>query len=409
MMNRRLALPIVLVLAAALRPAVAAAQQSNLLTPAAANLQASPGWTVTPSLAYGGSWDDNVLVRGSGDVTPSDFLNTVNPRVALDFNGRRGQISANYDGAFTIYRDLDSLNSYDQRAWVYGRRLLSPHVALVARNQVASVPTTELAGFVGVPFLRTGSKLADLRVGIEAAFTKRTSITTNYNAQWIAFDQSAPEASSLRDGHSHGGSLSVKHVRTEQLAITADYDLQHAIIGSVGETFNIQNAWGGIEYKLTDLTRIVAAGGISRLGFTNSAQARTGPAWRLGLTRQIGTAGIQVFWSRSFVPAYGFGGTTQNEEITGQFNLPIGRRFYSHSALAWRSNDPLTVGPDALTIGVPLRSTWIQSSFGFMATRWAGIEMFYSGTHQTIDRPGGQLERRRVGFQVITAKPVRIR
>ena len=62
-----------------------------------------------------------------------------------------------------------------------------------------------------------------------------------------------------------------------------------------------------------------------------------------------------------------------------------------------------------LTIGLPLRSTWIQSTLGFMATPWAGFEMFYTGTHQTIDRPGGQLERRRFGFQVITAKPVRIR
>jgi len=408
-MKRRLALPIVLALAALLRPAAGAAQQSNLLTPAAASLQSQAGWTVTPSLSYGGSWDDNVLVRGEGDDTPADFLNTVNPRVALDFNGRRGQVSANYDGAFMLYRDLDSLNSYDQRAWFYGRRLLSQHVALVVREQAASVPTTELAGFVGVPFTRTGSKLNDLRVGVEAAFTKRTSMIANYNGQWVAFDQSQPEASSLRDGHSHGASLSVKHLRTAQLALTADYDLQHAITGSAGETFIIQNAWAGIEYKLTDLTRIVASGGLSRLRFTTSAQSATGPAWKVGLFRQIGTASVQALWSNSFVPAYGFGGTTQNEEITGQFNLPIGRRFYSHSSVAWRSNDPVTVGPDALTVGVPLRSTWVQSSFGWMATRWAGIEMFYSGTHQTIDRPGGLTERRRVGFQVITTKPVRIR
>jgi hypothetical protein len=212
-MHRRLALPIVLALAALLRPAVGTAQQSNLLTPAAASLQSSPGWTVTPSLSYGGSWDDNVLVRGEGDDTPADFLHHGEPaRLGSISTAGRGQVSANYDGAFTLYRDLDSLNSYDQRAWFYGRRLLSQHVALVVREQAASVPTTELADFVGVPFTRTGSKLNDLRVGVEAAFTKRTSMIANYNGQWVAFDQSQPEASSLRDGHSHGASLSVKHL-----------------------------------------------------------------------------------------------------------------------------------------------------------------------------------------------------
>jgi hypothetical protein len=37
------------------------------------------------------------------------------------------------------------------------------------------------------------------------------------------------------------------------------------------------------------------------------------------------------------------------------------------------------------------------------------LEAFYSGAHQTIDQPGGVLDRNRVGFQIITARPVRIR
>jgi hypothetical protein len=401
-MNRRFALSIALALAALLRPSATAAQQPNIMPTPSANVQASSGWSVTPSLAYSGSWDDNVLVAGKGDATVADFLNVVNPRVSLDFNGRRGQISANYDGAFVMYRDLGSLNSYDQRAWVYGRRLLSPHVALFVRNQVASVPTTELSEFLAVPFVRTGSKLDDLRGGVEASFTKRTSMTASYHAEWVEFDPTQPGSTALRGGHSNGGNMVLKHKRSEQLAFTAEYDLQHAIVGILGEAFNIQNGWGGIEYKLSDVTRIFGAFGISRLGVTNFAQPRTGPAWRAGLSRRIRTAGVELLWSRSFVPSYGFGGTTQNEEISGRLNLPIGRRFYSNSALAWRSNDPLTVG-------LPLRSSWIEGSLGYMATPRLGLEVFYTGTHQTIDRPGGQVDRRRIGFQVITGKPVRIR
>jgi hypothetical protein len=46
---------------------------------------------------------------------------------------------------------------------------------------------------------------------------------------------------------------------------------------------------------------------------------------------------------------------------------------------------------------------------GYAATPWVRFEAFYGGTHQTIDRPGGTLGRNRIGFQVTTAKPVRVR
>ena len=37
------------------------------------------------------------------------------------------------------------------------------------------------------------------------------------------------------------------------------------------------------------------------------------------------------------------------------------------------------------------------------------VEGFYGRTQQKIDRPGGRLERNRIGVQVVTAKPMRIR
>src|SRR5438067_8322517 len=152
MVTRRFLLcTIALAAAALLRPATAAAQETNLVPTAGANPQAPAGWSFTPSFAYSGAWDDNVLIRGNGDTAPGDFLNVVNPRGTLDFNGRHGQLSASYDGAFLLYRDLNSLNSYDQHGWFYARRLLTPHVGLFVRNTAASVPTTELAQFIAIP------------------------------------------------------------------------------------------------------------------------------------------------------------------------------------------------------------------------------------------------------------------
>jgi hypothetical protein len=348
------------------------------------------------------SWDDNVLVRGNGDATVPDLLNVISPRAILDLNGRRGQLTASYDGAFLLYRNSGTLDSYDQHASFFGRRLLTPHLAVFARDNGASVPTTELSQFIATPFIRTGSQLDDLRTGIEASLTKRTSIVASYDFQWVHFDPTAAGSPSLFGGHSHGASMTVTHVLTPRFALTGAGDLQHATIGAGTQTFDVQNIRGGGEYKLSDLTRVFAEAGISRLGVTTLSDARLGPAVRLGLMRQWRSAGIDLLYSRSFVPSYGFGGTMQNEETSARFHLPLSRRAYSTSALSWRRNEPLTIGD------FPLRSYWLEGTLGYAIVPSVHLEMFYAGTRQTIDRPGGTLNRNRIGFQITTAKPVRM-
>jgi uncharacterized protein (PEP-CTERM system associated) len=381
----------------------AAAQGSNFVAPATADPQAAAGWSLTPSIGYSGSWDDNVLIRGKGDETTADFLSMINPRGTVNFNGRRSQVSASYDGAFVLYRELSSLNSYDQRGSLYAERLLSPHVALFVRSSLAKAPTTELTAFIGVPFVRNGSRIADTRGGANLGLSKRATATISYDVQWVDFDHSTPGSEALQGGHSQGGSASLRYILDSRATLIGDYEITHAIIVANGEAFDIQNTWVGADYKLSEETRIFGAGGLSRLGVTQFSEARIGPALRAGLLHKFRTLGVDVQYSRSFVPAYGFGGTMQNEELSGRLRLPLARRVSASSGVAWRRNDPLT------QIDPPLRSLWIEGSIGYAATPRVRIEAFFAGTRQTIDRPGGETDRNRVGFQVITAKPMRIR
>jgi len=380
----------------------ASAQESNLMPPATADLRAPAGWSVTPALTYGGSFDDNVLVRGSGDNTVSDFVNVINPRGAASFNGRRGQLTGTYDGAFVRYRDSSTLNSYDQHASFFGRYMAAPHVSLFVQNSAAAVPTTELSQFIGTPFIRTGSKLFDLRGGVDAAFTKRTSLIASYDFEWVDFDQTAFPTAALLGGHSHGANLALTHQLSERFALTGSADLQHATLGLGARTFDVQNVRAGGDYKLSELTRVFGDAGISRLGGTDVSEARIGPSVRVGLTRLVRTAGIDLLYSRSFVPSYGFGGTTQNEEASARFHSPLSRHVYTTAAVSWRRNDPLLIGE------LPLRSFWLEGTVGYAATPWAHFEVFYTGTHQSIDRPGGNVDRNRIGVQVTTAKPLRV-
>jgi uncharacterized protein (PEP-CTERM system associated) len=380
----------------------AGAQESNFVSAPSADLQAPPGWSFTPSMTYSASYDDNVLVRGNGDAAPGDLLNIVNPRGSLNLNGKRSQLSANYDGAFVLYHDLNTLNSYDQHASFYGRRLIAPHVALFVSDTASSVPTTELTQLVGVPFVRTGSRLEDFHGGVDAAFTKRTSMVASYDFQWVDFDHSQPGSAGLFGGHGHGASMALKHVMTAHFALTGAYDFQHAIVGTLEQVFDVQNAWVGGEYKLANRTRLSGAGGFSRLGVTAFAASRTGPAYRFGLSQDFHRYGVDLSFSRSYVPSYWIGGTTQNKEATARFRAPLGRRIYSTGAFSWRGNDPLTLG------GLPLRSLWLEGNVGYMLTPAVHVEVFFEATHQTIDRPGGDVNRNRIGFQVTTSKPMRI-
>jgi hypothetical protein len=363
----------------------------------------SGGWTLIPGFVYSSSWDDNVLIRGEGDDVTGDFTNVVNPRATVSYYGKRSRVDASYDGAFLMYRQFSTLNSYDQHASLFWRQLVSRHVSVFVNDTFALVPTTELVQLVGVPFVRSGSAVEDARAGIEIAATKKTSIVASYNFEWVQFSQNADLVTQLMGGHSHGGTLSWRRLLSSRTALVADYDLQRATVLDGADAFTVQNASIGIEQKLSPLVHVYGAIGVARTGVNSFGPARTGPAWRAGLSRQFEKAGLDVNYSRSFVPSYGFGGTVQNEEITGRVRVPISRRVSAQSSVSWRANESLVVGEPKL------HSLWIEANLGYGLTSWARLEGFYASSRQTIDRPGGLVIRDRIGVQVITANPMRLR
>jgi hypothetical protein len=111
---------------------------------------------------------------------------------------------------------------------------------------------------------------------------------------------------------------------------------------------------------------------------------------------------IDVVYSRSLLPSYGFGGTHQNEELTASLQLPLTRALYARTAVSWLRNEPLTAGPK-------LRTVAASAAIGYSVSSWMGIEGFYDRASQQIDRPGGRVNRRRAGVQIVTQAPMRIR
>jgi hypothetical protein len=378
-------------------PTITATPSSTLNRPLA------PGWTFTPTFTYSTGWDDNVLLRSNGDDAPADLVNVLNPRAAVDFNGSRGQLDLNYDGAFLLYRDLNTLNSYDQHASFSARRLVSPHVAFFVRNTTAIAPTTDLVEFVAVPFERTGSKIDDAHAGVEAALSKDTTVIAAYHFQWVSFDDTPEFNAFLHGGTSNGATGSIRHRISERTSIIADTDIEHSVVGDTHAVFDVQNVEAGVEHQFSELLSVYAAGGVAHLNVSDYGPARTGPSWRAGIIRQFRRAGVDLSYSQSFVPSYGFGGTFQNRDLTGRVRVPLSGNLYTSASTSWRKSDPLTVGELGLT------SLWFDATVGYSVSQWARIEAFYSGARQTIARAGGEIDLNRAGIQVVTSKPMRVR
>jgi hypothetical protein len=57
---------------------------------------------------------------------------------------------------------------------------------------------------------------------------------------------------------------------------------------------------------------------------------------------------------------------------------------------------------------LPLRSLLTYSIVGWEPQNWVRLEAFYARTQQSTLRPGGEVDRNRVGFQIVTSKPMRV-
>ena len=365
------------------------------------------GWSVTPSLMVSRTYDDNVLLRAPGDQTVEDFITILNPKGELTYHGVHSEFAARYDGAFLMYQQSNGLNSFDQHGGLSFRRRMSKRNTFYVSADAQQSPTTELLQFIGVPYIRVGSFSDGAAAGVETTVSKRMSVVTRGHFQQVHFDQSS-FSSLLFGGYSLGGGVGLRERISSHTTLTADYDYERATIGTQDDIFNVQNGSVGIDHQLSEGIHVFAAGGFSRLDVGLLGTPQTAPSWRLGLSDHYRATTIDVGFSRSYVPSFGYGGTMQNQEATASIKMPLTRRIYAQGIASWRKED-------ALVFTAPeLRSIWVQAVVGYTARSWIRVEGYYASTHQTVATggpsifSGGLMSHDQIGVQVVAAKPVRI-
>jgi len=407
--------------------ASAAAGQQGYMAPIATTVAAPPGWSLTPSLGVSQTYDDNVTLQGPANNPVGDLISLLSPGASLNYNGPRSQLTARYDGSFLFYRSSSALDSYAQGGSLGVRRRLSSRTSFFINGSVYAAPTTELLQLTAVPYLRVGSRAEDVAAGVESAISKRLSIVASVHAQGVHFDDNTVFTDSLLGGSSVGATLVLRERLTEKMTLTGDYDSLRADIGQQHDIFVIQNAMVGVERLLTRTMRISGAVGVARLdaptvgptnaptvGSTNApavgqtnaltfGPSKAGASYRFALSRNLGRSAVELLLSQSYVPSWTFSGTTQNDEVTLRLRVPLARRLYTQSLVSWRNDKAFVENTPGL------KSLWIQATVGYTARPWARIEGFYLSTQQSFVTNDALLHHNQIGFQVIAAKPVRLR
>jgi hypothetical protein len=362
-----------------------------------------PGWTFTPGLSFGGVYDSNVAlaaVSPTRQQAQSDQLLLAEPFVQLDFLAKRTEFSAGYQGYLRRYMDLDQLNGFDQHGHASVRRLVSKFVTLAFSDDYARVPTTDELEVNGVPFLRTGARRNALAGRLNARLTKFMDLSVKYDNTWVSFDRTD---SLLTGGAVNGLTTGLSRRISQRISVGGEYGVRFADLNEGTRQITFHDAGATAQIGLSERTSASFGAGYSYLDDRSQHETRTGPYFRAELTHGTEHATVGAAFERMFVPSFGFGGSSQSEQLRGYIRMPLNRnRMYVQASGSWRRTDPFLGGE------LPLDTTAIRSTLGYSATRYLRIEAFHAFTRQDSKIAGGKVNRQRVGAQIVISQPMRI-
>jgi hypothetical protein len=402
-MTRITSIVAVLVLATAAQ----AGAQDDASTPGSDTVL-RPGWVFTPSLAFIETYDDNVTLfgRGTADDQNNDYISSVAPRGSVTFLGRHTRMTAGYGGSFLNYRTLSVFNRWDQSGQFDLRRRENAHFDWFTHAAGAIVPSTDALEFNGIPFSHTGAKTLDTRTGAGYKLNARDTISSSIEYQSIAFDNQAEFGRYLRGGTASSWTSTFTHQINSRATVGADYAFVHSHVRQDVDQSAIHTVEGSVEYKLSDVWDFSGAAGFTILAANVIAPGQTAPALRASVGRSARATRFRVEYAQRILPAFGLGGSAHTQELGASYYMPLfhSRHFYMDHSAIFRNDTPVVPSSPLLN----LRSIRTTSTVGWSPQPWFRIEGFYSRLSQSTLIAGGRLDRDRVGFQIVTSKPMRM-
>lgn len=377
--------------------ALAASAQDR---PAEVDSLVLPGWSFTPSVGIAGLWDSNIAIAAEGPVTPGDRVFMITPQGQLDFRSARTEFAAGYGGDLRRYVRTDAFNGFDQRAYTSLRHLATRRLALFARNQFDDVASTDEIDLNGIPFARFGAKTNRFAAGADYRVTRLTDASVQYEHTWVSFDN---QANFFRGGHMHAARADYSARLSEKTRVGGVYRVRQANLNDNSRVLWFHDVGGTLEQALSPHVTFSLAGGYSIVRDPGEAGNRGGLYFASDLSRDMARATVGIGYERSYAPSFGFGGSSSSQELRGYVRMPFTRnRTYVNASGLWRRTNPLLLDELALD------SFIVDTTAGYGVSRWLRLEVFHRFTRQDSRITGGEINRHRIGAQVVISQPMRI-
>jgi hypothetical protein len=362
-----------------------------------------PGWSFTPGLAIGVTRDTNVAVAAVGEnqKADADSLFGIEPFGSLDFFNSRSSFTAGYRGHLRRYMNIGELNGFDQRARVQLRHLATKRLTIFAGNEYMNAPTTDDVMLNGLPFVRIGARTNSSSAGLQARLTKFTTLDARYELLWVDFDDKT--TSQLTGGWVNAISANVGRRLSDRLTVGGEYSIRLADLNAGTRSMWFNDAGGFVSYVIAPHTIVSASAGLSHLADKLLGETRTAPYYRGSIVRNLATATIGTSYARSYIPSFGLAGSNESQELRGYVHMPIPtNRAYIDASAAWIHTVPYLVKE------LEMDSFVTRATVGYAIARWFRVEGFHSFTRQDTTVTGGEINRHRIGAQVVISQPMRI-
>ena len=364
---------------------------------------AIPGWSFTPSIGLAGLWDSNVALaanQAEGRSTESDRVFMMTPQGQLDFRSPRTEFVAGYRGDIRRYVSVSALNEFDHRLYVSARHRVTPRVDIFARNEFDDEATTDEIELNGIPFARFGARTNRLAAGTAVRVTKLTDASVQYENTWVSFDN---QANFFRGGVMHSVRGDYSRRLTERTRVGAEYRVRQSKLNDDARIIWFHDMGGTVERALSPHVRVRLAAGYSVVRDPGAAGNRGGLYLKSDLARRTEYATVGAGYERSYAPSFGFGGSSSSQELRGYVFMPFTRnRIYVNASGMWRRTNPLLLEELALD------SFIVDTTAGYGLSRWLRFEVFHRFSRQDSRITGGEINRHRLGAQVVISQPMRI-
>lgn len=368
-----------------------------------------PGFTFTPSFGFSETYDDNITLfgrRDAAEIESDDLITTYSPRAQLRYVGRRTHVDGGYGASLLDYRTFSRFNRWDQQANATVRRTETARLSWGFQGSMLMTPTTDALDFAGIPFSPTAATTLNGRANADYALSRRDTIAATFLIQRISFERPDDLLPYLRGGRSSEGAASYRRRMSARTAIGASYGLRRASAVGEPEDLRFHAARGAVEFIISERWAVNGSAGLDYIMATPVTAAQRAPAFSVSADRTDGRRRFHVGYQRLFLPSFGFGGPIQSQDANVTFYTPLfgSPRFYTEHGATFHDSAPLVEAPGRLQ----LRSLRTTSRIGWAPRPWVRLEGFYSRIMQSTLIPGGAIDSNRIGFVIVTSRPMRV-